>query len=352
MNEAKITEYLGNIFHLETCIGENGNYEISSNYWDLKFDVRIREFTIFIQDGLGAKCSIDSDEDENTIAREIVGFVGDVLKNASKTLVYDGTNNILSWPYNCNLAYVDYLKQAMDMGADENIYEYEARKAGINNSKKPIKSTYDNEIYRQAFGALLEDYAPSEDLPGGYRVLVDGNYETEFSAESREEAIQKFKDYFANKKKGINNSKKPIKSGKDIVKITCYGKVEELPREEALAKYREGVFACDGCEKERYESIVEGLEAGLTSVDDDWKWVRTVYSSRQSKKPIKSEFEEEPIWTEDDEERLRAQYADENGLDLNEDVIDEDDYNEWVHKGAAMYSSPTRNQSSLNKIFS
>lgn len=281
MNEAKVTEYLGDIFHLETCIGENGNYEISSNYWDLKFNVRIREFTIFIQDGLGAKCSIDSDEDENTIAREIVGFVGDVLKDVSKTFVYDGTNSILSWPYNCNLAYVDYLKQAMDMGADENIYEYEARKAGLNSSKKPIKSTYDNEIYRQAFGALLEDYAPSEDLPGGYRVLVDGNYETEFSAESREEAIQKFKDYFANKKKGINNSKKPIKS----------------------------------------------------------------------------EFEEEPIWTEDDEERLRAQYADENGLDLNEDIIDEDDYNEWVHKGAAMYSStnrisPTRNQSSLNKIFS
>lgn len=217
MNEAKVTEYLGNIFHLETCIGENGNYEISSNYWDLKFNVRVREFTIFIQDGLGAKCSIDSDEDENTIAREIVGFVGDVLKDASKTLVYDGTNNILSWPYNCNLAYVDYLKQAMDMGADENIYEYEARKAGINNSKKSIKSTYDNEIYRQAFGALLEDYAPSEDLPGGYRVLVDGNYETEFSAESREEAIQKFKDYFANKKKGINNSKKPIKSSFDVL---------------------------------------------------------------------------------------------------------------------------------------
>jgi len=281
MNEAKVTEYLGDIFHFETCIGENGNYEISSNYWGMKFNVRIREFTIFIQDGLGAKCSIDSDEDENTIAREIVGFVGDVLKDVSKTFVYDGTNSILSWPYNCNLAYVDYLKQAMDMGADENIYEYEARKAGLNSSKKPIKSTYDNEIYRQAFGALLEDYAPSEDLPGGYRVLVDGNYETEFSAESREEAIQKFKDYFANKKKGINNSKKPIKS----------------------------------------------------------------------------EFEEEPIWTEDDEERLRAQYADENGLDLNEDIIDEDDYNEWVHKGAAMYSStnrisPTRNQSSLNKIFS
>jgi len=83
----------------------------------------------------------------------------------------------------------------------------------VNSSRKPIKSDYhDKEIYRQAFGSLLEDYAPEGDFPGGYRVLVDGNYETEFSANSREEAIQKFKDYFANKKKGINNSKKSIKS--------------------------------------------------------------------------------------------------------------------------------------------
>lgn len=86
----------------------------------------------------------------------------------------------------------------------------------LTSSRKPIKSDYhDKEIYKQAFGALLEDYPPSEDIPGGYRVLVDGNYETEFSANSREEAIQKFKDYFANKKKGINNSKKPIKSFRD-----------------------------------------------------------------------------------------------------------------------------------------
>lgn len=84
----------------------------------------------------------------------------------------------------------------------------------VNSSRKLIKSDYhDKEIYRQAFGALLEDYAPEGDFPGGYRVLVDGNYETEFSANSREEAIKKFKDYFANKKKGINNSKKSIKSG-------------------------------------------------------------------------------------------------------------------------------------------
>lgn len=234
MNEAKVTEYLGNIFHLETCIGENGNYELSSNYWDLKFNVRVREFTVFIQDGLGARCSIDSDEDETTIAREIVGFVGDVLKDISKTFVYDGTSGILAWPYNCNLVYVNYLKEAMDMGADENLYEYKARKAGLNSSKEPIKSDSDwharhdyqnKEIYREAFGSLVKD-SDAQDFdnspygtvhyPGFYRVLVDGTYETEFSAETDEEAIQKFKDYFA-ETRGIRNSRNPIKSSFDVL---------------------------------------------------------------------------------------------------------------------------------------
>lgn len=92
----------------------------------------------------------------------------------------------------------------------------------LGNSRKAIKSDYhDKEIYREAFGSLVKD-SDAQDFdnspygtvhyPGFYRVLVDGTYETEFSAETDEEAIQKFKDYFANKKKGINNSKKPIKS--------------------------------------------------------------------------------------------------------------------------------------------
>lgn len=110
----------------------------------------------------------------------------------------------------------DYAYQLIDFAVEtlpdpgKFIKEYEGF---VKSSRRTIKSDYhDKEIYRQAFGSLLEDYAPEGDFPGGYRVLVDGNYETEFSANSREEAIQKFKDYFANKRESINNSKKPIKS--------------------------------------------------------------------------------------------------------------------------------------------
>ena len=74
-------------------------------------------------------------------------------------------------------------------------------------SNRVIKNDYhDQEIYRQGFACLVKDkdtedfdnspYGKSH-FPGSYRVLVDGNYETEFSAENDEEAIQKFKDYFA-----------------------------------------------------------------------------------------------------------------------------------------------------------
>ena len=74
-------------------------------------------------------------------------------------------------------------------------------------SNRVIKNDYhDQEIYRQGFACLVKDkdtedfdnspYGKSH-FPGSYRVLVDGNYETDFSAENDEEAIQKFKDYFA-----------------------------------------------------------------------------------------------------------------------------------------------------------
>ena len=99
----------------------------------------------------------------------------------------------------------------------------------VQSSKKSIKSDSDwharndyqnKEIYREAFASLVKD-SDAQDFdnspygtvhyPGFYRVLVDGTYETEFSAETDEEAIQKFKDYFA-ESRGINNSKKSIKS--------------------------------------------------------------------------------------------------------------------------------------------
>lgn len=61
------------------------------------------------------------------------------------------------------------------------------------------------EVYREAFGSLIQD-SETEDLKNGdygtvhlkgtYRILVDGNYETEFAAETIKEAIQKFKEHF------------------------------------------------------------------------------------------------------------------------------------------------------------
>ena len=136
-----------------------------------------------------------------------------------------------------------------------------AYKDPVQSSRKPIKSGYDNEIYRQAFGALLEDYAPEGNYPGGYRVLVDGNYETEFSANSREEAIQKFKDYFANKKKGVNSSRQ-IKSSLEDRLVPYLEEFEE--------GYADALTSTDEMgNNARLETFYEMFKSDYNLSDDD-----------------------------------------------------------------------------------
>ena len=494
MNANKCAEELQRIFHLETLTGEDGNYELSSNYWGLKFYVRVRQFTIFIQSGystsyFGAKCAIDSDEDETTIAREIVAFIGEVLKDVSKTFTYDGTSGILAWPYNCNLQYVDYLKEAMDMGENETGWDYKKRKLeeqkGLSQSKKPIKSSLDVLYDYMNNGVFWDDVeAYAEELIRSGEITEEeynrGKDELRKYFDNEVEKAQKTAWEREGKERGwTNSSRKPIKSYRDtssesnpygfyIDNETIYDKFGNFwtmcdyftaPPDMIVMPYED----FDSAEKDmRYHIEDSYLEDEIGGDFDDYCYEFTKFAEKNvpyyiidpndprfedvyveyaevprydgwrsgrekkginnSKKPIKSgmtyqqaldgftangkpwgdywemqqdwtiyvdnltrdgevdyeearwwdnpctpkEFNEwagrtsddtydenydDGVWDEDDEERLRGQYADEHGLDLNEDIIDEDDYNEWVHKGAAMYSSKTRNQSSLNKIF-
>ena len=138
----------------------------------------------------------------------------------------------------------------------------------VNSSREPIKSDYhDKEIYRQAFGALLEDYAPEGNYPGGYRVLVDGNYETEFSANSREEAIQKFKDYFANKKKGVNSSRQIKSSLED--RLVPYLEEFEEGYSNALVEDPMDSYAGFDTSNARCETFYETFKNDHNLTDDD-----------------------------------------------------------------------------------
>lgn len=56
----------------------------------------------------------------------------------------------------------------------------------------------------------------------------------------------------------------------DLVKITCYGKTDVMERADAIKLYAEGVFACEGSERERYAMILAGLNAGLNEVSDEY----------------------------------------------------------------------------------
>lgn len=56
------------------------------------------------------------------------------------------------------------------------------------------------------------------------------------------------------------------------VTITCYNKVEVLPRKQAINKYIEAMAASEGSEHERYETIYFQLIAGLDKVSDQADW--------------------------------------------------------------------------------
>jgi predicted membrane protein len=55
----------------------------------------------------------------------------------------------------------------------------------------------------------------------------------------------------------------------DLVKITCYGKMETMERKDAIAKYLEAMAWSDGSERDRYVNIYLGLISGEMEVSDD-----------------------------------------------------------------------------------
>ena len=56
----------------------------------------------------------------------------------------------------------------------------------------------------------------------------------------------------------------------DTVKTVCYGKEQVWDsREDAISFFEEGVFSCEGSERERYLNIVSKLKCGLWVCDDD-----------------------------------------------------------------------------------
>lgn len=67
---------------------------------------------------------------------------------------------------------------------------------------------------------------------------------------------------------------KPRKSTKRKsvpVRVTCYNDTETYPSAEAAIKfYQEAANCSDGCERDRYLTIVSKLLDGQTDVDDQW----------------------------------------------------------------------------------
>ena len=58
----------------------------------------------------------------------------------------------------------------------------------------------------------------------------------------------------------------------DMVEITCYGKTETTDRKKAIAFYKDCAANSEGCERERYQNILDGLEAGENKVSDQERY--------------------------------------------------------------------------------
>ena len=458
MNNEKIAKYIQNIFHLEDMTADDESYNrgvLHSNSWGKGITISwfIRDFgdgkdvVIRYTYTMGSyDIDIDSGMTAQEASKEIVQLIGRVLITQADTVDPNtGMNNVLAWPYNCNLAYVEHLIEALQYGDNE----IKSSKKPVKSSKKIIKSSLRKEsmdLYLQyrddIFHAINEvdkkynmsgvgPFSTKEDFDEVIEWMNIHDYWTEpdedddvieSSMQGQEKGIQAIMDeYGCTREEAIDimndgitsgchgkakkKAKKAVKSGvkaymtrdykrpyakdtnfdfsfenytpNDIDDLTDLVRNQlkyetrinrfEFPDGQALdVEYdenmnptfipssRKPVKSSASSWEAGYDAFQRGegyadYPTGLSDRDaEDWMsgWD---YANREDKGELTEA--EQAVWTEDDEERLRAEYAKENGLDLNEDIIDENDYNEWIHRGAAMYSSIDRNHRNIQALY-
>lgn len=335
MNNEKIAKYIQNIFHLENMTADDDSYNkgtLHSNSWGDGITIRwvIRDFgdekevILRYAYSLGSyTISIGSGMTSKEASKEIVELIGRVLITQADTVDPNtGMNNILSWPYNCNLAYLQYLIEALQYSDNE-----------IKSSKKPIKSAYkglDEEV-----GDLHIDMTNTGYFEDGW-LLLEGENELGYR-DGTEFTINAY---------GPNGEDLGSKKF-DFLDLWHNGKPVNSSIQSSMQGQERGIQAIMdeyGCSREEALEIMnDGITSGCHGK-----------AKKKNKKEIKSTWsieDETDYWTADDEERLRGEFADERGLNLNEDEFPEDEYKEWVHQGAAMYSSTRRNITNINRIF-
>ena len=191
----------------------------------------------------------------------------------------------------------------------------------------------------QALEKLQEDIV---DVAAEAEMLSNGDEQIQSSMQGQERGIQAIMDeYGCTREEAIEIMNGEVTSG-------CHGdskkKKAKKPVKSSASSWEAGYDAC-----QRGEGYAD-YPTGLSNSDaEDWMsgWD---YANREAKGEL-TEAELEQVWSEDDEERLRGRFANERGLNLNEDEFPEDEYEDWVHQGAAMYSSVTRNHKNIQALY-
>ena len=362
MDNVKIAKYIQNIFHLENMTADDDSYNkgtLHSDSWGNGITIRwiIRDFggenevILRYAYSLGSYSTIiESGMTSKQASKEIVELIGRVLITQADTVDPNtGMNNILSWPYNCNLAYVEYLIEALQYGDNE-----------IKSSRKPIKSDYHLE-------------------PGEMKAYQITNYDVHYGRKD---------DYFLYNIKGeyspdkpdelINLIKNQLKYHKKIYRLEFgTGEIFDVEYDENMEPRL--------IPANKITSSMQGQERGIQAIMDEYGCSREEAidimnsevtsgchgkAKKKNKKEIKSslvdEFEDSYCnasneWPEEErhsyEDSFINGFAKDHGITYDEtkkmlDELEDKWYKDAVNAGIVdIYSSTRRNIANLNRIF-
>ena len=296
---------------------------------NLRYFYSMGSYTISIGSGMTSK----------EASKEVVNLIGRVLITQADTVDPDtGMNNILSWPYNCNLAYLQYLIEALQYGDNE-----------IKSSKKPIKSAYkglDEEV-----GDLQIDMTNTGYLEDGW-LRIEGENEEGYR-DGTEFTINAY---------GPNGEDLGSKKF-DFLELWHNGKPVNSSIQSSMQGHERGIQAIMdeyGCSR---EEAIDIMNSEVTSGCHG-------KAKKKNKKEIKSslvdEFEDSYCnasneWPEEErhsyEDSFINGFAKDHGITYDEtkkmlDELQDKWYKDADNAGIVdVYSSTRRNITNINRIF-
>ena len=139
LNYKNIFDYLQRVIHFETIKYVNEYTAIlSTNEWPISGAIRaeISEYgtneLYFRYSGIASGCTISSKDSEEKNAEEVIKFILDIAKYNCED------EEILKWPYNCNVSYIENIITELKGSLEDRYAEY-SKQNEVSSSRRVIK---------------------------------------------------------------------------------------------------------------------------------------------------------------------------------------------------------------------